>query len=58
MWYFTKIRLLQILILLLLFVTGKDCIAQKEADNWYFGLALAMNLNTGNPVTDFHLYKQ
>ncbi len=46
----TQYHKIRFILLLLLFAAGKDCIAQKEADNWYFGWEEAVNFAGGNPV--------
>jgi len=47
----TKNRFIYCLLILLLFVAGKDSFAQKESYNWFFGNQVAMKFHSGSPVT-------
>ncbi len=39
-----------VFILLLVFCSGKPVLAQREADNWYYGWNTGVNFATGSPV--------
>jgi hypothetical protein len=50
MLHFIQKQTLHFILLLMLFVGGRDGFGQKEANNWYFGEKAAINFSNGSPV--------
>ncbi len=45
-----QIQRVRFIILLLIFIAGKESFGQKETWNWYFGVMAGLNFSTGSPV--------